>query len=130
MLCFSCNQLSHSSFFFIRFLFYSQSRSIPGCLIHLGDRPIQVTMQRALSSLTWYQSFHLMWQLLFNQDKVTVEDVERCKQRDLLEEMLIEMTGDYPALSRVFVHERDIYLTHSLQLAASPVAYPGSNQGN
>ena len=26
-------------------------------------------------------------------------------------------TGDFPGLSRAFVHERDIFLTHSLQVA-------------
>lgn len=48
------------------------------------------------------------------------EDVEKCKQRDLLEQLLKEMTGEFPALSRVFVDERDIYLTHSLKTAAQP----------
>lgn len=44
--------------------------------------------------------------------------MERCKQKDLLEEMLEEMTGEFPALSRVFVQERDAFLTHSLRNAA------------
>lgn len=48
------------------------------------------------------------------------EEVERCKRRDLLEEMLAEMAGEFPALGTVFVHERDVYLTYSLQLAAVP----------
>jgi pheromone shutdown protein TraB len=50
--------------------------------------------------------------------------VEKCKQKDLLEEMLAEMTGEFPALSYVFVHERDLYLAHSLALAAQPVPTP------
>lgn len=48
----------------------------------------------------------------------SAEEVERCKQKDLLEEMLEEMTGEFPSLSRVFVHERDVCLAHSMQLAA------------
>ena len=52
------------------------------------------------------------------------EDVEKCKQRDLLEQLLKEMTGEFPALSQVFVEERDIYLTHSLKMAARPREYP------
>ena len=52
------------------------------------------------------------------------EDVERCKQKDLLEEMLREMTGEFPALSEVFVSERDLFLANSLQLAARPVPHP------
>lgn len=57
------------------------------------------------------------------------EEVERCKNRDLLEEMLAEMTGKFPAFSRVFVKERDIYLTHSLQLAAAPIPCSYSESG-
>ena len=48
------------------------------------------------------------------------EDVERCKQKDLLAEMLAEMTGDFPKLYEVFVKERDQYLARSLRLAAIP----------
>ena len=48
--------------------------------------------------------------------------MERCKKKDLLEEMLEEMTGEFPALSRVFVQERDLCLAHSLQLAADDAA--------
>jgi len=32
--------------------------------------------------------------------------------------MLIKIAGEFPALGTVFVNERDVFLTHSLQLAA------------
>ena len=35
--------------------------------------------------------------------------------------MLREMTGEFPGLSRVFVEERDLFLTHTLRRAARPV---------
>lgn len=54
--------------------------------------------------------------------------MERCKQRDLLEEMLREMTGEFPALSHVFVSERDMFLANSLRLAASPLINPPPNE--
>ena len=53
--------------------------------------------------------------------------MEKCKDRDLLENMLAEMAGEFPALSRVFVAERDLFLAHSLQLAAEG---PGAGGGN
>ncbi|GLH04302.1 TraB domain-containing protein [Gryllus bimaculatus] len=84
---------------------FAEAKQFPHCIVHLGDRPVHITLQRALSSIK--------------------EEVERCKRRDLLEEMLAEMTGEFPDLSTVFVKERDIYLTHSLQVAASiPVSCP------
>ena len=57
------------------------------------------------------------------------EDVEKCKQKDLLEEMLMQMTGEYPALSRVFVDERDLFLAYKLRIATTPVAHPLNPEG-
>ena len=34
---------------------------------------------------------------------------------------MLEMAGEFPALSSVFVDERDIFLTHSLQMAADSI---------
>ena len=42
------------------------------------------------------------------------EDVERCKDKDLLEALLAEMAGEFPQLSRIFVTERDQYMAHVL----------------
>jgi len=39
------------------------------------------------------------------------------------------MTGEFPALSRVFVSERDIYLANSLRLAAQHVPDPHNRAG-
>ena len=60
--------------------------------------------------------------MLFNV--FSKEDVEKCKQKDLLEEMLKEMTGEFPGLSKVFVKERDTFLAHSLKHAAQPLPHP------
>lgn len=90
-------------------------------MVHLGDRPINITLQRALSALTWWQTIKLVWNLLRSRDPISKEDVERCKRRDLLEDLLAEMGYEFPCLGEVFVKERDLYLTHSLQLASHPV---------
>lgn len=44
------------------------------------------------------------------------EDVERCKNKDLLEEILKEMAGEFPQLSKIFVDERDQYMAHILHI--------------
>nr|CAD7411899.1 unnamed protein product [Timema cristinae] len=105
---------------------FIEAKKVPSCLIHLGDRPIQITLKRALSSLSWWQTLRLTWHLLMCKEPVSKEEIERCKRLDLLEEMLSEMAGEFPALGTVFVNERDVYLTHSLQLAAAPVAITAS----
>lgn len=45
----------------------------------------------------------------------SAEDIEKCKDKDVLEQLLTEMAGEFPSLSRVFVEERDVYLCHSLK---------------
>lgn len=52
------------------------------------------------------------------------EDVEKCKQKDLLEQTMSEMIGEFPALHQTIVAERDIYLTHTLRQATRCVEAP------
>ncbi|XP_050699905.1 traB domain-containing protein-like isoform X2 [Eriocheir sinensis] len=101
-----------------RTAFAEARRSAPGCLIQLGDRPIQVTLSRALASLSLWHKVKLTWHILTSKEPISKEEVERCKQRDFILEMLAEMTGQFPAISEVFVKERDLYLCRSLQVAA------------
>lgn len=42
------------------------------------------------------------------------EEVERCKRKDLLEEILREMAGEFPSLHKIFVDERDQYMAYCL----------------
>lgn len=51
-------------------------------------------------------------------ENITKEEVEQCKQKDLLEELMKEMAGEFPAFGEVFVNERDLYLCYSLQMAS------------
>ncbi|XP_022242640.1 traB domain-containing protein-like [Limulus polyphemus] len=108
---------------------FAEAKKVPGCLIHLGDRPIQITLQRALASLSLWQKLRVAWYMLTSKDPISKEEVERCKQKDLLEEMLAEMSGEFPALSTVFVKERDTYLAYSLRLAATPLRDSSSPNG-
>lgn len=112
-----------------RTAFAEARRSAPGCLIQFGDRPIQVTLSRALASLSLWHKIKLTWHILTSKEPISKEEVEKCKQRDFIEEMLAEMTGQFPAISEVFVKERDIYLCRSLQAAAQPVPNPMSPSG-
>ena len=91
-----------------------QAQLIPGCRLVLGDRPIQATLGRAMASLSVFQKLKLGWHLLFSKENISKEDVEKYKQKDMIAEMLAEMTGDFPELSRVFVQERDQYMAQML----------------
>uniref|UniRef100_A0A0B6ZQ05 TraB domain-containing protein n=1 Tax=Arion vulgaris TaxID=1028688 RepID=A0A0B6ZQ05_9EUPU len=113
-----------------RVAFNEARRLKGGCRFILGDRPIQITLRRALASLSLWQRLKLAYAILFSKEPITKEDVEKCKQKDMLEQMIEEMTGEFPALGRVFVKERDIYLTHSLRKVAQPIPCPDSPEGH
>ncbi|XP_038061330.1 traB domain-containing protein-like [Patiria miniata] len=103
---------------------FQEAQKVPGCKVHLGDRPIQITLNRAMGALTIVQKLRLAWCLLTSKDPITPEDVERFKQKDLLMELLEEMMGEFPTLSQVFVSERDMYLANSLRMCAASLRYP------
>uniref|UniRef100_A0A914UXI3 TraB domain-containing protein n=1 Tax=Plectus sambesii TaxID=2011161 RepID=A0A914UXI3_9BILA len=95
---------------------YRGSQQVKGCRLILGDRPIQVTLQRALNSLNLWQKMRLFWHIIVShKSSISQEDVERCKQSDLLEELLREMAGEFPDLTRIFVDERDQYMANGLR---------------
>lgn len=88
-------------------------------VLHLGDRSINVTLQRAFNGLSLWQTIKIVSKLIFSNKTITKEEVEQCKQKDLLEELMEQMAGEYPVFREVFVNERDLYLCHSLTLAAA-----------
>lgn len=97
-----------------------EMRSLPNPVLHLGDRSINVTLQRAFNGLSFWQTVKIVSKLLFSNKTITKEEVEKCKQKDLLEELMEQMAGEYPVFRDVFVSERDLYLCHSLTIAATP----------
>lgn len=60
----------------------------------------------------------LVWKLMSFDENITKEEVEQCKQKDLLEQLMKEMAGEFPAFGEVFVNERDLFLCYSLQTAS------------
>lgn len=85
------------------------------CRLILGDRPFQITIQRALNSLSFYQKMRLFYHIVMSHfNTITFEDVERCKKSDMLSELLKELAGEFPLMKEIFVEERDKYMTSTL----------------
>ncbi|MBN3276925.1 TRABD protein, partial [Polyodon spathula] len=103
---------------------FREAGKVPFCKFHLGDRPIPVTFKRAIAALSLWQKMKLAWGLCFLSDPISKEDVEKCKQKDLLEQTMSEMIGEFPDLHRTIVAERDIYLTYMLKQATQRVELP------
>lgn len=98
-----------------------EANKVPGCQVMLGDRPVQITLSRAMAVLTFFQKLRMGWSLLTTRDPISKEDIEKFKEKDMLAQILAEMTGDFPLLSKVFVGERDLYMAEALRKAAKPV---------
>ncbi|GMS96180.1 hypothetical protein PENTCL1PPCAC_18355 [Pristionchus entomophagus] len=95
---------------------YRTANQIPLCQFVLGDRPIEVTIGRALGNLSMWQKAKFFFHLLTSHNmEISEEDVEKCKKKDYLEQLLEEMAGEFPGLSEIFVTERDKYMTNALQ---------------
>uniref|UniRef100_A0A7N5J8I8 TraB domain containing n=1 Tax=Ailuropoda melanoleuca TaxID=9646 RepID=A0A7N5J8I8_AILME len=109
---------------------FKEASKVPFCKFHLGDRPIPVTFKRAIAALSFWQKVKLAWGLCFLSDPISKDDVERCKQKDLLEQMMAEMIGEFPDLHRTIVSERDVYLTYMLRQAARRLELPRSSDGD
>ncbi|XP_035741070.1 traB domain-containing protein-like isoform X3 [Vespa mandarinia] len=99
---------------------FEEAKKVPYCMFYMGDRPIDITIQRTVRFLSWWQTIKLVWHLIKIKDPISKKDVELCKQKAYLDEMVAKMSGEFPVLGEVFIKERDIYLTHSLQLACLP----------
>lgn len=61
-----------------------EATKIDGCRVNLGDRPINITLQRGIKSLSLWQTIKLVWKLMSFDENITKAEVEQCKQKDLL----------------------------------------------
>eukprot|EP00116_Pleurobrachia_bachei_P005463 sb/3465725/ len=91
---------------------YRKGREM-GCSFRLVDRSIQITLRRAIMSLTLWKQITLGMRLIFSNEKISKEEVESFKG-DVLQRLIEEIAGEYPNLSRVFVDERDKYLARKI----------------
>jgi pheromone shutdown protein TraB len=93
----------------------------------LGDRDISITLRRGVNSLPlWYQVkffFLLTYLAVFDFD-ITLEEIEKMKNIDMVQMLTGELASSLPGISEVFVNERDVYLTHSLMAAAKCSSSP------
>lgn len=91
-----------------------------GAQLVLGDRPIEITLQRAWDALTWRQRWRLAAELadgLLSVQQASLDGaaVERLKDDDAVSLLFNVLSQQYPQLVGPLVHERDLYLAWSLK---------------
>lgn len=101
----------------------AEAANLPNCQVLLGDRPIKITMQRAIQAMTLMEKLQLSMFYVFFQSnsKITQEDVEQLKIKtaaDASKEQG-EQSDTIASVYKAFVTERDLLLSHSMQFAAA-----------
>jgi len=91
-----------------------------GADIYLADRDIRITLSRIWRSMGWWQKFKLLLQLILSTgelDDISEADIEKMKQQDVLEALLLEVEASLPVLRKILIDERDRYLAHKIRTA-------------
>ena len=96
---------------------HAREKKVP---VILMDRSLQITMKRALNSISLWEKIKLGGSLvsgLFGGSETTTLDakkVEELKETDLVTKLMEELSKQYPKLKKTLVDERDAYIAHSL----------------
>ena len=89
-----------------------------GAQIHLSDRDIRTTLSRTWHGMGLWTKLKLPAQLLLSMgemETIKEEDVEKMKQKDVLENLLSEIGDVLPEVRDILIDERDQYLAHKIR---------------
>ncbi|KAM1407225.1 hypothetical protein ACFXTH_001819 [Malus domestica] len=94
-----------------------------GAQIVLGDRPIEITLERAWNSLTWNEKLSIVSSVV--RGITSQSDVSKKNLNDELDresstsdgtfQLYKQLSSSYPSLLQPLIHERDTYLAWSLK---------------
>lgn len=91
-----------------------------GAHVHLADRDIRTTLSRTWRVMGFWRKIKLLAQLITSAgqiDAIQEEDIEKIKNKDVLEALLSEIGGSFPEIKRILIDERDQYLAHKIRTA-------------
>jgi pheromone shutdown-related protein TraB len=91
-----------------------------GIPVALCDRDVRVTLRRAWASASFWKKSLLLSTLavsVFERTEISEEDLRRLREQDVLSELMKELGKAMPALKRVLIDERDVFLTQKMREA-------------
>ncbi|ETR69102.1 MAG: TraB family protein [Candidatus Magnetoglobus multicellularis str. Araruama] len=91
-----------------------------GAKIHLADRDIRTTLLRAWRCLSLWKKIRIIFELLFSagsMEDISAEEIEKLKQKDMLDAVINEMGQAMPELRTILIDERDQYLAEKIRTA-------------
>ncbi|XP_050225513.1 uncharacterized protein LOC126674993 [Mercurialis annua] len=89
-----------------------------GAQIVLGDRPIEITLERAWIALKWNEKLNLLTSVvggITSSSDTSKKDFKASGSDDGTFQLYEKLSVSYPALLQPLIHERDTYLAWSLK---------------
>ena len=97
-----------------------ESGEAVGAKIHLADRDIRITLSRTWRTMGLWSKLKLFFQLILSigeVDEISEEDIEKIKQKDVLETLLADVGKSLPIVKDILIDERDRYLAYKIRTA-------------
>ena len=88
-----------------------------GIDVALVDRDVRVTLKRAFNLMSFSEKFKLFYFILegiLEREEIDEEILEKLKDRDVMTEMIKELSRNVPSIKRVLVDERDRYIADKI----------------
>ena len=92
--------------------------------LELADRNIKTTFARIWKRLKFSEKMKLLFSLvmsLFDNSKISEEDLEQLKKQDAIESALNDMGQEFAGVKEVLVDERDRYMSQKIKQAEGEV---------
>ncbi len=92
-----------------------------GIPFSLCDRNVRITMLRAWRSMSLFQRSKMFGALLagvFGGVELTEDELRELRKKDVLSEVMEQLATAMPALKRVLIDERDVYLAEKIRTTA------------
>lgn len=89
-----------------------------GAQIVLGDRPIEITLERAWNSLKWNEKLNLVINVIRGITSpldMSLDNLKEPSPDDSTFQLYEKLSFSYPSLLPPLIHERDTYLAWSLK---------------
>ncbi|XP_027110394.1 uncharacterized protein [Coffea arabica] len=90
-----------------------------GAQMVIGDRPIEITLERAWNSLIWKEKLSLLTSVIGGLTSLSDLSMKTLKESSAREEncfqLYEQLSFSYPSLLQPLIHERDAYLAWSLK---------------
>ena len=85
--------------------------------IELLDRNIQITLKRAWANLSFFTKFRMIYNLIigfFVADEIDEKAIEKMKDKNIMNEMMAELSREFPQIKKTLIDERDKYLATNI----------------